>query len=64
MNENDFKLEIELIKKDIKTINYKIVSMDKSISGWKTIAIIVLCICIFTTFFNYFIFSAYVNLIG
>jgi hypothetical protein len=64
MNENDFKLEIELIKRDIKTINYKIVSMDKSISGWKTIAIIVLCASIFTTFFNYFIFSAYVNLIG
>lgn len=64
MNENDFKLELELIKKDINAVSSKIISMDKSISGWKTIAIIVLCLSVFLTFFNYFIFSAYVNLIG
>lgn len=58
---DDENLQIELLKKDIRTMNDKIFFLSRSINGWKNITVIVLILSLFLTIFNYSLVKVYIN---
>ena len=63
-SEDKIRFEFELIKKEMRSIESKIISLNRAISGWRNITILVLLIISLLTIFNYVMFNNYATVVS
>jgi len=63
-SEDKLRFEFELIKKEMRSIESKIISLNRAVGGWRNVTILVLLIISLLTVFNYFLFNNYANVVS